>query len=425
MVFPYSDFSYTPLNAQKSNQATESDSPDKKNQTSSTEKKNSFKQRLMKKKFYKKRKKTKVNKRRTIMNEEEIDISSIKESASEETNNILVLITEIPTGGSNPVLAPVFITDQKNIFNSGTDFSLKWVGLKATFKFTQKKFPFNSTTMQETLIGSFLHASGTNLGFIDNTFQAETRFYSHYISQIITLKWHMGKYLTTGYGLGSRQYFFNKRDTPADFIMPRNHINIFPRFIINIGKITERDIDKLTSGINLTAWVGYGLRNRWQKWGEPGNLQSSTSAKDFLIYSTTFTAGFLFAEDHNIVLRTRYKGGLDNDFLSQPRFGATIDNAGLDVVHGFTVDYFRVKNFSVVNLKYGFNLIKHIRFNFFFDYGHIFSPEKQDVIGTGCGIRLLAPFGVPLWFTHGIGIKINPEIKPIEHVFMLMAAAGW
>jgi len=353
------------------------------------------------------------------------DVSSIKKSASSELKNILVLLAEIPQGEENPIIAPIYMTDQKKIFGTRTDFCFNWVGYKLTFTFRQNRFPWKNTSLEEVIIGSFLYASGTNLGFIKNTYREEKRFYTNYTSQILIFRWKIHRYLTAGIGCGSRQYFFKRRELPAGFIMPRDHINIFPRAIVAIGELTEKGIDQLTEGVRLSSWAGYGIRNRWDAWGSSSDLQSGAYAKEFLIYSVSLNAGVLFRRHHNLKARARYKGGIDNDFLSRPRFGGTIDNAKLDVVHGYTLDQFRVYRFGLINTQYGFNIFKRLRLNLFFDYAAIFSPEKEGIIGTGYGIRIIAVGGLPIWLTHGIGRRVVPVLDDPQQTFMIMTAAGW
>jgi len=95
------------------------------------------------------------------------------------------------------------------------------------------------------------------------------------------------------------------------------------------------------------------------------------------------------------------------------------------VVHGFTVDSFRVKSFGLVNLKYGFDVASRLRINLFLDYARIFAPDPEHVAGSGYGIRILAIGGLPVWITHGIGRRNFPESARWEHVVMVMTAAGW
>ena len=374
---------------------------------------------------YKRR--TKMTKRSsTIENfENEIDTSSLKESAHEDINNILVFLGEIPIKGDSPIIAPVFMTDQKKIFGSGTDLSFSWVGYKMTIKFTQNNFPFKNTSLHETLIGSFLYASGTNLGFIDSKFGTGTRFFTNYVSQIISLKWKMAKYFSSGLGIGSRQYFFVRRSTPYGFIMPKDHINIFPRISFNLGQLNEKGIDQLTEGILLSSWIGYGLRSRWQTWGTPDDPQSGTHARDFFIYSTTLMAGLLVGDSHNFIIKLKFKGGIDNDFISRPRFGGSIDNAKLDLIHGFAIDAFRVSRFGLMNISYGFNLADRLRFNLYFDYGRIFFPSYRHLAGFGYGFRIIAFFGMPIWITHGIGRELFSQSAGFHHTIVVMTAAGW
>ncbi len=353
------------------------------------------------------------------------DVSAFKRSA--EMNNVLVLLSEIPRDNKDPIIAPVFVSAYKNIFNTRTDFSFSWVGFKLTLKFKQKKFPWKNTSLQQILIGSFVHASGTNLGFVENKFAQENRFYTNYTSQILVFNWHMFKYLTTGVGLGSRQYFFFRNDPPENFKMPKDHVNIFPRGVINIGYITEKGIDQLAKGMQVSSWYGYGIRNKWDEWGEPDNLQSSTQARTFSIYAVLFKIGILINNNQNFILKGKYKGGVDNDFLSRPRFGASIDNANLDVVHGFTLDEFRVYRFGLINFQYGINVFSWLRFRLFADYGHIFSPndEERDLFGAGYGFRIITIGGLPIWFSHGFGRENKITSKEIRQTMMVMTAAGW
>ncbi|MCP4134665.1 MAG: hypothetical protein GY754_27065 [bacterium] len=380
---------------------------------------------LPEKEYYKRKKVDKKEKRGMSETENDTDISSIRKSASKELKNFLVLITEFHQQKDPPIVAPIFLSDYDNIFGTRTDFSLKWLGFKLKCKFSQRKFPFKNTTLEETLIGSFLFASGTNLGFIGNRLQEETRFFTNYTSQILILKWNISKYLTMGGGVGTRQYFFMKRDIPPGFTMPRNHINIFPRGLIDIGYYTEKGMDQLTEGVKLSSWAGYGIRSNWDQWGVAGNMQSGKKQAKFLIYSTTLITGILFNDNHNIVLRSRFKGGLNNDFLSKPRFGGTIDNAYLDVVHGFAFEKFRVFRFGITNLRYGVNLFSRLRLNLYCDYAHIFSDYRAHLLGFGYGFRIRGPYNLPLWFTHGIGLYYDSDEQRREQSFLVMTAAGW
>lgn len=354
-----------------------------------------------------------------------VDASSLRQAADDDTKNVLVLLAEIPVKMNDFTLAPIYMTEQKKIFGSGTDLYLDWLGYKLKAKFVQPKFPFKKTEIQETFIGSFLYASGTNLGFIDNTYRDEVRFYTNYTSQILTLKWNMARYLKTGYSLDSRQYFFVKRELPDEFVMPENHINIFPNFIIEAGETTVAGMDMITRGIKLSGWGGYGLRNRWSWWGEPGNPQSGGYAGDFWIYSAEISSGALIHENHNIYMKLKYKGGIDNDFISMPRFGGTINNINLDLAHGFTLDYFRVYEFGLANFHWGSNISKRVRLNLYLDYARILSPRAENIIGSGYGIRVLLFKGLPVWITHGIGREIDRQGSPFSHTIMTMAAAGW
>ncbi|MBN2041759.1 MAG: hypothetical protein JW864_17110 [Spirochaetes bacterium] len=345
--------------------------------------------------------------------------------AEEELNSIIVFVAELPADNRNNIYAPIFMTKSDKIFGTITDFSFKWVGYKTTLDFKQKGFPWKNMTLSETIIGSFLYASGTNIGFNRGKLEEESRFYTNYFSEILTLKIKLPFYTSAAFALDSRQYFFVERETSENFTMPLNHYNIFPRIDLGIGYVKEDGIDQLTSGIELFSWAGYGIRNRWEEWGEPGDMQTGEKARTFLIYSSKLTAGLLFRKNHNLVLRAHYKGGTDNDFLSQPRFGGTIDNADIDAVHGFTLDQFRVKKFGLANLRYGFNIIERLRFNLFLDYARIFSPDTQNIFGSGYGFRIIAWGGLPIWLTHGMGKIITPEKKAVDHVFMIMTAAGW
>lgn len=357
------------------------------------------------------------------------DMSSLRKSASEEISSIIVLLGEIPAAEKkNSTFAPIFLSDKKNIFGTKTDFSFRWLGYKVTAGLTQKEFPWRATTLSETVVGSFLYASGTNIGFYGNIPKEETRFYTNYTSEIITLKYRSPFRLAAAFTLDSRQYFFAEREAPENFVMPENHVNIFPRIDLNFEGLSESGIDQLTSGVGAESWAGYGIRNRWQSWGEPPNLESGGPARTFLIYSFTLTGGLLIDNNHNLVVRLRYKGGHDNDFLTRPRFGGTIDNAKLDVVHGFTIDQFRVNSFALANLRYSFSIFRWLRMNLFLDYAHVFStlmPDTQDIIGSGYGFRLLTIGGLPIWLTHGIGKRVYPADLPVEHTFMIMTAAGW
>lgn len=353
------------------------------------------------------------------------DLTGIKKSASEDMHNIVVLLGEIPVSSQEPVYAPVFIADRQKIFGSNTDFSFTWVGYKATMKLTQKKFPWKNTSLNETFIGSFLYASGTNIGFVSGNLQEEVRFYTNYVSELVTLTWHLPYRFSTAFTLDSRQYFFVERDVPEEFVMPKNHVNLFPRIDFGYDRQTEKGIDQITEGLRVSSWIGYGIRNRWEQWGLPPEYEAGEEARHFTIYSFTLTYGMLFRRSHNIVFRGRYKGGINNDFLTRPRFGGSIDNAKLDVVHGFTVDSFRVNNFSLLNMRYGFDLFSRLRLNFFLDYARIFSPDREDVLGSAYGIRIISFGGLPIWLTHSIGRAVYPENQPWEQVIMVMTAAGW
>ncbi len=98
-------------------------------------------------KWYKQTKKKKKKKNEIEAVQDEADLSSIKESASEEIETIIVLLGEIPKDDErNPLFAPVFLTDQKDIFGTKTDFSMKWVGYKLTFNARHKGFPSTHLT---------------------------------------------------------------------------------------------------------------------------------------------------------------------------------------------------------------------------------------------------------------------------------------
>ena len=366
-----------------------------------------------------------------INDNQDTDISALKKRHDKELKHILALLAELSADGKTHTFAPVFLTEHKNIAGSITDIAFRWVGFKMALTFTQRDFPVKNLTLQEMLIGSFLYASGTNLGFIGGRYREENRFYTNYISEILILRWKALRYCDLGAGIGSRQYFFIRKDTPPGFKMPKNHASIFPRALIDIGMLQEKGVDSLTHGIVLSAWGGYGYRSDWEEWGAPGDMRMGKKAQDFFIYSATFTAGMLFLEDydffgnHNIVLKAKYKGGVDNDFLSRPRFGGTIDNSKKDLVHGFTLDEFRVNEFVLINLSYGFDIIERLRLNIYADYSHVTSPYPRNIIGVGYGIRLKTVFNIPLWFTHGIGKELEPYDKKLRMTFMLMLAAGW
>lgn len=382
---------------------------------------------LAEREWYRQKKDEKAIKKERIEKQDEADLSSIRESASEELNYILVLLGEVPIeAGKKGVYAPVFLTDKKNIWGSDTDFSFKWVGFKAVSTLSHRRFPWKNTTLSETLIGSFLYASGTNLGFYGGKLLEEKRFYTNYASEIVTLKCRLPWQTAAALSLDSRQYFFVEHNAPDNFVMPKNHVNAFPRLDLNLERLTERGLDQLTSGVGIESWIGYGVRSSWSAWGEPSALEEGSRYRTFVIYSLTLSAGLLSGSDNrNLVMRLRYKGGQRNDFLNRPRFGGTIDNAKLDVVHGFTVDEFRVDDFTLMNLKYGFDIVKRLRMNIFFDYARASSPSRMDVFGSGYGFRILAFGGLPVWLTHGIGKKYYPERGPYEHVVMFMTAAGW
>lgn len=378
---------------------------------------------IKKREWYKHREKESVRRKGIRTVQDDADVSAIKDGTSEEINNIVVLVGEIPSDGENAIFAPIFLSDQKKVFGTITDLSFKWVGYKATLGLKQKGFPWEKTDLSEIFIGSFLYASGTNIGFNRGKMAEENRFYTNYTSEIITLKRRMPWQTGIAFTLDSRQYFFQKRKTPEGFIMPENHVNIFPRLDLSLDSITEKGIDQLTEGIGISAWAGYGIRSRWDKWGEPGNYETGKEARTFIITSCRITAGYLYNNDQNLVVRASYKGGIDNDFITRPRFGGTIDNAQLDVVHGFTLDQFRVNRYALINARYGFNIVERLRVNLFLDYARIFSPETADIFGSGYGFRVIAWGGLPIWLTHGIG-KIYREGE-VEQVFMIMSAAGW
>ncbi len=360
--------------------------------------------------------------------QDDADLTALKKSAHEEIGSIIVLLGEIPVGEGKPLYAPVFLMDKKNIFGTRSNFSLKWVGYKVVAGLKQNNFPWKGTSLSETFIGSFLYASGTNIGFYGDQVKEERRFYTNYTSELVSLRIKAPWRTSIAFTLDSRQYFFIKRNTPDNFVMPRDHVNVFPRLDLNLEQLTEKGIDQLTQGIGIELWAGYGIRNRWDDWGERPDLENGSRARTFGIYSGSLTAGALIAKHHNLVLRVRYKGGFDNDFLTRPRFGGTIDNAKLDVVHGFPIDHFRVNAFGLANLRYGFNLFSRLRFNIFGDYAHIFETaldDTTDAVGAAYGFRLLAWGGLPVWITHGMGKKIAPRDCDLEHMIMIMTAAGW
>ncbi len=380
---------------------------------------------LSKREWYREKKDQEARKHESRQTQNEEDLSSIQKSASEEIESILVLVGEISLSDRRGLFAPVFLTDKKNIFDSRSDFSFRWVGLKFAAGLAQRGFPWGGATLSETFIGSFLYASGTNVGFYGEKRVEERRFYTNYVSQIVTLKQALPLHTAAAFTLDSRQYFFIERDPPDDFTMPQNHVNVFPRIDLGLEMLTEKGIDQLTRGVEVKAWAGYGARSRWSDWGEPTAMEKGDFARTFVIYSAIATAGLLFAGTHNLVFRAHYKGGQDNDFLTQPRFGGSIDNAKLDVVHGFTVDRFRVEAFGLCNLRYGFDLFRRLRLNLFLDYAHVFRPDPEDILGSAYGLRILAWGGLPIWITHGLGKRYHPGDHPIEQMVMIMTAAGW
>lgn len=381
-------------------------------------------QTIDKQTLYKEKTEQKKAEEKQIQTYQQADFDKLKDATHEDITTIIVLLGEIPLESKNGIFAPAVLYNKNNIFNSNTDFAFTWVGLKATAKFTQKKFIWDNVSLQETLIGSFLYASGTNFGFFGERFNEDLLFYTNYTSQIVTLKISLPLYNILGLTFDSRQYFFVKRDTPPDFIMPKNHYNLFPRIDWNIEHYTEQGIDQLFDGLSFQNWIGYGIRSRWNTWGEPGKLQMGKEAKTFVIYSSTLTAGKVFENSQNVIVRLRLKGGIDNDFLSQPRFGGTIDNAKLDVVHGTTVDQFRVESFALYNMQYGFNVAKRLRMNLYLDYAFIIEPESQKIAGSGYGFRILGPGGLPVWLTHGISKNLSRDDN-VSHVVMIMTAAGF
>ncbi len=381
-------------------------------------------EKIDKQTLYKEKKEQELEENKQIHTYQQADFDKLKDATHEDISTIIVLLGEIPLESKNAIFAPAVLYNKNNIFNWNTDFAFTWVGFKATAKFTQKKFIWDNVSLQETFIGSFLYASGTNFGFFGERFNEDLLFYTNYISQIVTLKISLPLYNILGLTIDSRQYFFVERDTPPDFIMPKNHYNLFPRIDWNIEHYTEQGIDQLFDGIAFQNWIGYGNRNKWDTWGEPGNLQMGKEAKTFIIYSSTLTIGTVFKEKQNAIVRLRLKGGIDNDFLSQPRFGGTIDNAKLDVVHGTTVDQFRVESFALCNLQYGFNLMQRVRMNLFFDYALIINPGSQKIAGSGYGFRILGPGGLPIWLTHGISKNMSKADNPSQ-VVMIMTAAGF
>ncbi|HXK65986.1 MAG TPA: hypothetical protein PK348_06940 [Spirochaetota bacterium] len=376
--------------------------------------------------LYKEKKETEQDKaeKKQIQTYQQADFDKLKDATHEDISTIIVLLGEIPLESKNSIFAPAILYNKNNIFNSNTDFAFTWVGFKATAKFTQKKFIWDNVSLQETLIGSFLYASGTNFGFFGERFNEDLLFYTNYTSEIVTLKISLPLYNILGLTIDSRQYFFIKRDTPPDFIMPKNHYNLFPRIDWNIEHYTEQGIDQLFNGIAFQNWIGYGIRSQWDTWGEPGKLQMGKEAKTFVIYSSTLTCGKVFGNSQNLIVRMRIKGGIDNDFLSQPRFGGTIDNAKLDVVHGTTVDQFRVESFALCNVQYGFNVATRLRMNLYVDYAYIINPASQHIAGSGYGFRILGPGGLPIWLTHGISKNLSQDDN-VSQVVMIMTAAGF
>lgn len=354
---------------------------------------------------------------------EQADASALRKSAGDDISSVMLLLAEIPERGRSPIIAPIFMMNKEKIFDSGTDVNFEWLGYKVKSVFKQKKFPFANTELQETLIGSFVNASGTNLGFIDNSYRSEKRFYTNYTSQILTFKWGILKYLKTGFSLDSRQYFFVEREADKNFIMPRDHVNIFPNLIIESGATSEKGIDQIMKGIKLSLWSGYGYRSDWAAWGDPADTQSGDYAKDFWIYSSEINAGFIPLKNHNLVCKIKYKGGIDNDFISRPRFGGTIDNIRLDLVHGFSLDEFRVFSFGLMNFKYGLDIMNRVRLNLYADFARITSPGSMNITGSAYGLRIKTIGGMPLWITHGIGKIIGAD--DIRQTLVIMAAAGW
>ncbi|TAL35044.1 MAG: hypothetical protein EPN93_11365 [Spirochaetes bacterium] len=381
-----------------------------------------FLQELAAREWYRQKKDEQLEKREASS---EADLSSFKKSASEEIESVLVLLGEAPLGEKKALYGPVFISDKQGIFGSDTDFSFKWVGYKLSMGFKHKKTPWSRTTLSETVVGSFLYASGTNIGFAGGKAVEERRFYTNYGSEIVSLKVQTPYRTAVTFSLDSRQYFFVKRDAPEDFNMPDNHVNVFPRIDLALEQLKEKGIDQLTHGVGLEGWAGYGIRSKWEPWGEPGEHQSGSFARTFWIYSGTLTLGWLGASDQNLVLRARYKGGDDNDFLTRPRFGGSIDNAKIDVVHGTTVDQFRVESFALVNGRFSFNIFSRLRMNLFLDYARIIAPDGQDVAGAGYGFRLLAWGGLPIWIAHGVSKRYFSDSKIPEQVVTFMTAAGW
>jgi hypothetical protein len=75
------------------------------------------------------------------LRQNDADLTSVRESASDQIKSIIVLLGEIPISDQKAVYAPVFLTDQKGIFGTRTDLSFTWVGYKTTLKLTQKNFP--------------------------------------------------------------------------------------------------------------------------------------------------------------------------------------------------------------------------------------------------------------------------------------------
>ena len=217
---------------------------------------------LDKKTLYKEKKETQEVEKKTTHSYQQGNFDKLKDATHEDISTIIVLLGEIPLESKNSIFAPAILYNKNNIFNSNTDLAFTWVGFKATAKFTQKKFIWDNVSLQETFIGSFLYASGTNFGFFGERFNEDLLFYTNYTSQIVTLKIKFPCFATIGLTLDSRQYFFIKRDTPANFIMPQNHYNIFPRIDINIERYDEQGIDQLFNGVAFQNWIGYGIRNR-------------------------------------------------------------------------------------------------------------------------------------------------------------------
>lgn len=196
-------------------------------------------------------------------------------------------------------------------------------------------------------------------------------------------------------------------DTASGFVVPESTLELVPEVGFKFARL----------GYTFTASGEYGMRTKWEPWGDPAEY--SEDQQNFSRWSASFGKQFYLPKFQRLGIEVGYVDGRNLDRFSK----FELSNFGSHKIRGLPSGTVRAERSTIAHLSYGFVISDQIRIEGFYDHGWIDDAtagyRQEEFQGVGIAGQLVGPFGTLVRFDLGKSIGRNAQDGFVADILFL------